>query len=104
MTYRVDAVISELTPKKAGMKCAGKAGLIKLLESLGFDIEAKGTAGHKVYLHPHIVDFPVSSFDCGHAGGKKAHGKFIRPVYIIKVIKNLKTHREELISFEMESE
>jgi hypothetical protein len=102
MTYKVDAVIGALKQKKKGIKCSGKNGLINMLELLGFDIEAKGSAGHKVYFHPLIDDFQFSSFDCGHSRGKRAQGMFIKPVYINDVIKKLNKHKIELIALEIE--
>ena len=36
------------------------------LESLGFTVKDRGSAGHKTYAHSGLRDWPGGSFNCGH--------------------------------------
>ncbi len=85
----VDDLIADWNRRKASLRCSEVAtGLI----SLGFDVREGRTPGHKLYTHPELHDFYGGSWNCGH--GKNPP---VLTSYIVKIIRVLKQHRDELV-------
>jgi hypothetical protein len=82
------SVLAEL---RAGIKSTKCNRLIKLLESLGYEVRAGSSGKHYVFAHPQMKrgGFHGGDFNCGH--GKNPNPL---PVYIKNTIKTLESHAE----------
>lgn len=87
---KVKHAITTLKQKKKSTRCKE---LIQILEELGFVVRDGRRGGHKVYMHPDLLDFPGDAFNCDH--GKNPQ---IKPVYVQRVIKILEDFESELSS------
>lgn len=88
---RVLSVIEELKSRKGNLRCEEAASLMR---SLGFDVTAGKSPGHKIFTHAGLPAFYSGSFNCGHGRNPE-----IKPAYITKLIRILTMHQEGLDSF-----
>lgn len=80
--------VLSLFQSRSVLKCSG---VIKALESLGFEVRDGKRGGHKVFVHNGLKDFYSGSFNCDH--GKNPQ---IKPAYIKNIKKILEQYSEEL--------
>lgn len=82
-------VVTELRQRTKNMRCSE---VRSALESLGFVVDPKGTAGHRAYKHPLISDFHGGSYDCGHGNNGE-----IKPVYVRNILRVLESYKDEIL-------
>lgn len=93
---RVSEIITELELRKKSIACNGKAGLLILLEELGFTHRPGKTEGHRLFEHSMLSrqsEFKTHSVDCGHKPNREM--KF---PYVLSIIRKLKQYKSELES------
>lgn len=93
LTY--DTAINSLTSGKSTTDCSD---LIKYLESLGYEVDKCKSGNHYTFTNV-FLNYYGGNFDCGHGRNPS-----VLPIYISKVIKVLKKHREELKELNKEEE
>jgi len=72
---RAGAVIVELRAAGANMACKR---LIALMESLGFEVERRGSANHYVVSHPKLSEFSGANFACQHGRAPQVLPSYVR--------------------------
>ena len=88
-------IVRELEAAGANLRCKD---LVRALRSLGFDVRDGRKQGHKVITHPGIADFSADGFTCGHGTNPE-----IKPVYVKKMVKLMRSYEPDLTEFLRES-
>lgn len=87
-SIQLKATITELQERKGNLCCDDVKAL---LAGLGFIVRDGKRGGHKVFTHPGLPSFKSGSFNCGH--GKNPE---IKPAYISKIVRTIRTYEDEL--------
>lgn len=92
----VTEAIRTLKQRRASLR---GSKLIKILESLGFEVIAgSGGPGHRVVKHDGLTDFIGSDFNC--PGGRT--NAELKPIYVKKMQKLLEDFEQELVALQEE--
>lgn len=84
----LDNVKQQLLQKRGKIRCEE---IGDLLESLGFEVRDGKRGGHKIFVHPGLIDFHSGSYNCGH--GKNPE---IKQAYINNILRILDIFDTEL--------
>lgn len=96
----VNDIITFLSQRKAAVTCAGKRGLQKFMNDLGFEDTEGVTPGHRVFTHERLskcAGFISISVDCGHRPQRE-----MKLPYVVRILGVLRKYKAELEKFEEE--
>lgn len=97
---RIDRLISTLEAGKGSISCVGQEGLLRLMQSAGFQCKKGSKGQHYVLHHKALNDLLIErgegaffgvSINCGHRPKKP-----ILSPYILKAIRTLRQYKAEL--------
>jgi hypothetical protein len=84
----LDSAIRALENAGASMRCKE---LVKILESLGFDVRDGKKEGHKIATHPGLGNFHSFGFSCGHGNNPE-----VKRNYVKTALNVLRNHEDDL--------